>query len=247
MLVALIRLGEKEKERDPTRDGNYLRRLAELDLLFMACASLEMRDHLLKSPGKNRIAAIQEYIERLDPEEKPLINLWRSESNPDRSPTCLLGSLKVPVESQKAGAAEKKFYQLVDTAILLHRHAKGQTLAQLSVEYKLDEGVLEQGVKSTALWVLSGLAQICDSRKCYKLDFLMMRTLELIEKVTYGSGLAPLLKLEGIGKRTIQKLTESGYRQVNDLEAAKGEDLRALGLLGKQVKAILKTVRRTRR
>jgi helicase len=40
-LVALIRLSEREKERDPAKEGNYLRRLNDLDLLFITCASLD--------------------------------------------------------------------------------------------------------------------------------------------------------------------------------------------------------------
>lgn len=158
-----------------------------------------------------------------------------------------MGSLKVPMDSKKSGAAEKKFYQLMESAILLHRHSHGQPLTQLAEEYHLDEGKLEQGLKGTSLWVLSGFAQICDSRKCYKLDFLMLQALELIEKLKYGCGLGPLLKLEAIGKRTLQKLTEAGFQQIKDLETATENGLLSLGLREKQARKIMKVSRKTRR
>lgn len=246
-LVALIRLGEKEKEKDPSKDRNYLSRLTELDFLFMVCACLEMRGHLLRPPSKNRIATIQDYIEQLDPDDKPVVNLWRSESNPERSSARLLGSLKVKLDSQRPGVAEKKFYQFMDAANLLHRHSRGKTLAELADLYKVDEGKLEQGLKSTSLWLLSGLAQICDSRKCYKLDPLMLRIHELIEKVRYGSGLGSLLKLEGIGKRTIEKLLDSGFREPKDLQIVAKTDLVSIGLGQKQAEKIIKLVQKVRR
>ena len=246
-LVALIRLNEKEREQDRDKDNNYLSRLTDLDFLFMTCAGLEMCDHLLRPPSKSRIGAIQDYIEQLDPDDKPLVNLWSSESNPERGPGRLLGSLKVKIESQRKGVAEKKFYQFMDVAILLHRHSRGKALAELANLYQVDEGKLEQGLKTTALWLLSGLAQICDSRKCYKLDSLMLRILELIEKVKYGSGLGSLLKLEGIGKRTIEKLVYSGFRELKDLQAVGKTDLISLGLGQKQTEKIIKVIRKARR
>jgi helicase len=246
-LVALIRLGEKEKEKDPSKDSNYLSRLTELDFLFMVCACIEMRRHLLRPPSKNRIATIQDYIEQLDPDDKPVVNLWRSESNPDRSPGRLLGSLKVKIDSERKGVAEKKFYQFMDAATLLHRHSRGKTLAELVDLYQVDEGRLEQGLKSTSLWLLSGLAQICDSRKCYKLDSLMLRILELMEKVRYGSGLGSLLKLEGIGKKTIEKLIASGFREPKDLQATNKTELVSCGIGQKQAEKILRVAQKARR
>jgi len=246
-LVALIRLNEKEKEKDPSKDNNYLSRLTDLDFLFMTCASLEMCDHLLRPPSKSRIGTIQDYIEQLAPDDKPLVNLWRSESNPERSPARLLGSLKVKVDSQRKGIAEKKFYQFMDASILLHRHSHGKTLVELADLYEVDEGKLEQGLKTTALWLLSGLARICDSRRCYKLDSLILRILELIEQVKYGSGLGSLLKLEGIGKRTIEKLIDSGFREPKDLQTVGKTDLISLGLGQKQAEKIIKVIQKTRR
>jgi helicase len=243
LLVAFIRLGEKEKKDDPSKEGNYLRRLQDLDLLFMACSTFEVDKYLIRSPSKKSLLSIQEYIEKLDPEEKPLFNIWRSEKNQEYNPNRLLGSLKVNV----SGSAEKKFYQIMQTAILLHKHSKGVPLSSLSEEYKKEEGVLEQGLKFTTLWVLSALSQICDSRKCYKLDFLMLRTRDLIEKVTYGSGLAALLKLKGVGKRTVQKLTQAGYVQPVDLLKCDPDDLMKMGITQTQSNKILKTVQKPRR
>ncbi|MFX0198993.1 MAG: hypothetical protein ACFFCW_22960, partial [Candidatus Hodarchaeota archaeon] len=247
LLVGLLRLGEKEKDLDPSKEEGYLRRLRDLDLLFMVSAALEMRQFLLSSPGKRGVQHAQEYIERLDPEEKPVLNLWRSEVNRYRGPNRLLATLKVAIDSGRPGRAEQKFYQLMRTAILVHRHSRGVPLERLAGEYGMDEGTLEQGLKMTALWILSALAQICDSRKCYKLDFLMLRALNLIEKVKYGSGLAPLLRLEGIGKRTIQKLTKGGYTRPKDFEGSTEDGLRQHGLSHKQASKILKAIRKPRR
>lgn len=247
LLVGLIRLGERTKENDPAREANYLRRLTDLDLLFMVCCGLEVENHLLKVPGKKTIQRIQESIERLDPEEKPLFNLWRSEKDPGWNPSRLLATLKVPVDAQKAGMAEKKFYQIMQTAVLLFRHSRGVPLAKLAEDYQAEEGELEQGLKYCALWLLNALAQICDSRKCYKLDFLMLKALELIEKVQYGSGLAPLLKLEGIGRKSIEKLMSAGFLHIKGLERVSYAELTELGLSEKQSQSILRIAKKTRR
>lgn len=247
LLVGLIRLSEREKERDPGNEVNYLRRITDLDLLFMACCGIEAERHLLKPPTKKAVQSVQEFIERLDPEEKPVFNLWRSKDNPGWSPSRLLASLKVSVDPVNPGAVESKFYQIMQTAVLLYRHVRGQTLAQLAPQYHTDEGDLEQGLKYSVLWLLSAIAQICDNRKCYKLDFLTFQALELIDKVSQGSGLAPLMKLAGVGKLTIQKLSNAGYRQVKDLGGVQMDDLEGLGIPKQKVRSILKVVKKTRR
>ena len=81
-LRALIKLDEKYEERKGRRFG-YLRRLTDLDLIFICCACYESRDAWLKTPTKRIIADVQEFLETLPPEEKPIANLWCDETSLD--------------------------------------------------------------------------------------------------------------------------------------------------------------------
>lgn len=244
-LRALIRLDNKKLAEDDR--ARYLNRLTDLDLLFLATACFESRDDWLHPPSKKETVKTQEYVETLPPDEKPLVNLWRSENSSDYPTRRLLATLRVLNGDGTKRQPESIFYQMMATAILLHRHSRGETLAKLACEYKKDEGSLENNLKYTAMWMLSCLAQICDSRKCYKLDPLKLKILELLEDLRFGSNLGKLMTIEGVGRQTIEKLLSAGYEQIETLASAREADLRKLGLNNVQVTKVASFVRRRSR
>ncbi|MCP4457323.1 MAG: hypothetical protein GY816_04760, partial [Cytophagales bacterium] len=243
---ALINLGSKQEELDGN-DHNYLRRLGEIDLLFLAAASFEARGNLLKSPSKIEKEKIAQYIEQLDIEDKPLINLWRASNSKEYPTRRLLSSLRFCIDSSRDDLTEATFNKLMGTAILLHRHAKGEKIETLASEYSLYEGTLENGLKFTVLWILSCLAQICSSDKCYKLDFLAMRIYELLEDLTLGSTLGKLLTVKGIGRKSVQKLIDAGFEDIGSLTGIPDEIFLKTGLVASQAKSVKRFVSRRSR
>jgi hypothetical protein len=74
-LRALINLDQKCEKCKGRRFG-YLRRLTDIDLIFLCCDCYECRDAWLKAPSRQAVADIQEFLESLHPDEKPIVNLW---------------------------------------------------------------------------------------------------------------------------------------------------------------------------
>jgi replicative superfamily II helicase len=236
-LRALIKLDEHFEKQKGRRFG-YLKRLTDLDLLFLSCACFECRGSLLRLPAKKDIEDTQEFIEVLNPEEKPVTNLWSDEGSAEYPTRRLLTSLRMPFNASKKGDAEKVFYKLMRTAVLLHQHAKGAPLASLAERYRSSVGALENGLKYSVLWMLNCISQICNSKRCYKMDFLMMRSLKLIECVSVGSQLGELLLLKGIGRRSVEKLMRHGIESMDDLADISKARLSEYGLNQKQVDLI---------
>ncbi|MFZ1538725.1 MAG: DEAD/DEAH box helicase [Chromatiaceae bacterium] len=244
-LRALIKLGQQGTDG---QDGgpSYLRRLRELDFLFLSVASFEARHSLLRKPTKKDKIKAEEYVENLPTDEKPLINLWRSPTSADYPTRRLLSSLRFPVPTDEQ-SVEASFYRLLGTAILLHRHARGATLHVLVAEYGSHAGSLESGVKYTATWVLSCLAEICRSDRCYKLDFLAMRIYELLEDLSLGSTLGKLATIKGVGRTTVRRLMEAGYSDMNTLAKIDESAMTGLGVTPKRAASIARFLRRQAR
>ena len=240
---ALINLDQKYEERKGRRFG-YLRRLTDIDLIFICCACFECRSAWLKIPSKQSIADVQEFIESLNPDEKPIINLWQDETSKDYPTRRLLTSLKVPFDGNKKDNPEKVFYRIMRTSILLYQHARGVPLASLAVKFKMPLGELENNLKFSTLWLLSCLSQICNGKRCYKLDFLMMKALKLIECIAVGSELGLLLTINGVGKNTVYKLIENGLKTLDDLVSVSLSDLVSMGIRERQAGLILKWSKR---
>ncbi len=241
---ALINLGDKTPEDQPKK--NYLRRLTNLDLLFLSLASFEARTQLLRSSSSKARSLIDEYIEALPVEEKPLLYLWRSATSPSYPTRRLISSLGFVVDGTDK-QNEAIFYKLMATAVLLNRHAKGEELGTLSKEFGIHEGAIENGLKYTVTWVLSCLAQICSSDKCYKLDFISMRAYELLEDLSLGAPLGKLMSIKGVGRRSVMKLANNGYLNLSDISQLSEHKMQGLGLKTKQAKRIEKYLKRLRR
>jgi hypothetical protein len=78
-LRALIHMSEKSREiNEGASSVNYMRRLTDIDLLFLSVVSYEVRDNIPGRLSQNDRGRITEYIEQLPQEDKPLVNLWRS-------------------------------------------------------------------------------------------------------------------------------------------------------------------------
>lgn len=244
-LRALINLSEKQKKFGTNTD--FLRRMTPIDLFFLAVSSYEARQHWLSKSTKRQSDQDQEYLEALPVEAKPLVNLWRSEDSQEYPTHRLIATLRIPCGRSDRGKAESLFYRVMGTAILLDKHAKGQTLDDLAQEYDVYSGDLENGLKYTVSWVLSCLAEICDPEKCYKLESLALRIRELIEDLRFGANLGKLLALKGVGRGTVEKLLASGILSMDVLKTQTAEELTALGLAGPQVVAISLFVARLNR
>lgn len=236
-LRALIKLDEKHEEKKGRR-FEYLRRLTDLDLIFICCACYECRDSWLNAPSKKTVSDIQEYMESLPTDDKPIVNLWRGETSVEYPTHRLLTTFRVPFAKDKKGQAEKIFYRILNTSVLLYRHAKGMPLARLAAQFKTSMGELENNLKFTVLWVLNCLSQICNGKRCYKFDFLRMRAFKLIECIAVGSQLGELLTIAGVGRRTVEKLIENGCNQPVDIENFSISDLENMGIRPAQGKAI---------
>lgn len=249
-LRALINLSEKSKESG--QEVNYLRRLHDLDLLFLAVTSYEARNSWIPWPRATKakekaVKDVAGYLETLDPEEKPLVNLWRSEESTLYPTRRLLSSLQIHYEAESPENRELLFQQIMRTAIFLHRHSQGVQLDTLCLEYGVYTGTIESGLKYTVTWVLHCLAQICSPEKCYKLDFLAMRIHELLEDLSLGATLGKLLSIEGVGRRSVQKLIDAGYTTLETLNRRSGDDLLEVGLTMKQAAGVLRYVARMSR
>ena len=242
-LRALIKLDQKFEERKGRRFG-YLRRLTDIDLIFLCCACYECRDAWLKVPSKQNVADIQELLESLHPDEKPIVNLWRDETSSDYPTRRLLTSLRVPFKESKKGNAEKTFYRIMRTGILLYHHARGVPLASLAIKFKMSQGEIENNLLFSVLWVLSCLSQICNGNRCYKFDFLMMKALKLIQCLSIGTELGELLLIKGVGKITIQKLKDFGLNSISELSEWSLSKLLDTGIGARQAELIFQKGRR---
>jgi helicase len=251
MLRALIKLQKKQTD-DGTRSEDLIERLTALDFLFLAVGAHECRDHWLRKTDEPALLEVQNYVEALPVEEKPLFNRWRDPADPVNPTRRLLTTLRVEGNLADPEECALAFNRIMATAILLHRHAKGTSMGTLSMNYshgkrQLYEGALESGLKYTVVWALSCLSQICDPEKAYNMEHVKMRILELIEDVSIGSELGKLTAIEGVGVRSVQKLIEHGINDVEALRGVPAKDFADLGLSKTQSEAIGRWVRQRNR
>jgi superfamily II DNA/RNA helicase len=230
MIWALIRLSKRDSEQGLTR-VDYFGRLTSLDLLFLTVATFECRDRWLPPLREKDVSELQTFLESLPPEEKPLFNRWRSEDSSDYPTRRLLATLKVSYDSNVAGAASSQFARIMATAVMLHRHAKGESLHQLAIAHTrgrsiIHEGDLESGLKFSAVWVLNCLSHICDPKKCYDMERLKLRALDLMEDLSCGSELGKLRQLDGIGKRSVESLLSAGIESFDQIRTRPLKSLR---------------------
>ena len=112
----------------------------------------------------------------------------------------------------------------MQSSVLLYQHARGIHLSVLSTKFKTSSGELENNLKFNVLWKLNCLSQICNPKRCYKLDYIMMRAYKLIECLSVGSKLGELMRIEGVGRRSVEKLIENDLHAIDDLEGLSKQD-----------------------
>lgn len=249
MLRALMSLQKKATENGENAE-DLIARLTALDFLFLAISTYECRDYWLKKSDVEAMTSLEGYIERLPVDEKPLFNRWRRAEDEKYPTRRLLSTLKVEFEDNET--AVENFNRIMATAILLHRHAKGESLGSLSRSYsagkrKLHEGDLENGLKFSAIWILSCFSKICDPEKAYDMERVKFRILDLIEDVSLGSEMGKLTNKPGIGPRTVKKLIDAGITTVGCLQQETFEKLKACGLSTRQIAVIQSQKNRRRR
>jgi len=245
-LRGLIQLGQSGEREQQNR--SLLQRLSAIDFLFLAVGSFEVRDKLLRV-GRNdvRWTRVQEVLERLSPEDKPLVNLWREPESTGYPTRRLLATLRFDEAKETPREQDQVFRRLMTTAVMLFGYSRGQGLGAVQRDFGVAAGALERDLKPTVTWILNGLAQICSSKKCYKLEFLALRIFELIEDLMIGAQLGKLVSVRGFGRRSAEKLIAAGVRDLSDPRLISAEALAGLGLARKQVSVVIKTVRRGQR
>jgi helicase len=236
-LRAMIGLSVKQQEQGYTGPG-YLRRLTDFDLLFLAVASFEARDYWLPKPSHSTIEDCLGQVESLPIADKPLVNLWRNPSSSEFPTRRLLTSLQIDLDTDDSVAAAKTFYRLLRTSLMLYQHSRGKRVEELALNFDIHSGSFESGLKPTITWVLSCLAQVCDSDKAYKLDFLSLRIFDLLENLSLGATLGKLLRLDGIGRRSVEKLISSGITDLEAVSRMNQNQFEELGLTKSQASAI---------
>jgi len=244
MIRALIKL-QKNGQREAQRGEDLISRLTPLDFLFLAVSAFECRDYWLKPSDEAAFNDVESYIEGLPLDEKPLFSRWRNENDLTNPTRRLLSTLRVQSDPTQKGSASLAYSRMMATAILLHKHARGETLTSLSQRYshskrQLHEGDLESGLKFTTVWVLSCIAQICDPEKAYHMKKVQLRIFDLIEDVAIGSEIGKMTQIEGVGPISIKKIIDAGITDLKKLRGVDEGELISLGLKESQAKAVSK-------
>jgi helicase len=242
-LRAMINLSEKQRAQNASA-MSVLHRITDLDLLVLCLASFEARQMLLPIQNDQR-QDIDQYIEQLLPEDKPVLNLWRDPNSEFYPTRRLISTLRL--SNDKASGDQIIFWRLLRTGSMLLEHARGRKIADLAQTYRCRDGDIEGRLKPAVCWLLNALAQICSSDRCYKLDFLAIRAYELMQAITVGGPLGKLMYVKGIGIKTIETLSASGIQDLSELSAKPTAFLEAMGLGKSQMEALRRFLVRRRR
>jgi replicative superfamily II helicase len=243
-LRAMVTLSEKQRV-EKTSTGSILHRITDLDLLVLCLASFEAREMLLPRVKNGQRQDVDEYIEKLPPEDKPVLNLWRN-PNSELYPTRrLISTLRL--SNENASGDQVTFWRLLRTSSMLLEHARGGRIGTLVETYGCHDGDVEGRLKPAVCWLLNALAQICSSDRCYKLDFLAVRAYELMQALTVGGPLGKLMNVKGIGIKTINTLSASGIQDLSQLTGKPTAFLETMGLGKVQAEALKRFLVRHRR
>ena len=154
--------------------------------------------------------------------------------------------------------AEKMVVQMAYLTLFLYDLSQGTSSTVLKTRYRFDVEALEEGLRDTVLWLLSGFEKTLEIRNFYfhlksncEADSTQVHTVDLafkrLSRLTFG--LMPNLKyrstlgelIRGIkrtypnaksypGERTIQRLEEAGIRNMHDLVGKTQKDIMTIGV-----------------
>jgi hypothetical protein len=217
-------------------------------LLFLICASYELRDQALKLIRRKRLTErTAGYIESTPANEKPLLNRWRRPDDQVHPTRRLLATLRMPYDSEKPEEVEQIYWGLMVGAVLLHRHSIGVTAELLEEEGSVEAGDFEGSWKPTAIWLVRCLAALCDPKRAYRMRSIRLKALSLAGNLAVGCPLGALLRINGIGLQTILHLKGAGICDLQSLNCCGLEQLRNAGIGTKQAKILQRWLGRRRR
>jgi replicative superfamily II helicase len=241
-LRSLISLSEKELQREQGQQ-TYLQRLRPMDFYAICLASYEARrDVTDRKSFKPSADALNEYIERLAPEDKPLLHLWRDPASGSYPTRRLLSTLRVQAKEENSA-----YVRLMTAAAALHEFSRSRKGAEEVAEtWRLDidfEGRLSPLIE----WLLNGLTRICTSDQCYRLDFLVPVIRSAGLDLVTGGGFGALLALDGVGIRSVETIKRTGYRSLAELRTLSATDLDAINLSSRAKETIKRFLSRRSR
>lgn len=243
-LRAMINLSEKQRVEKPSAES-ILRRITDLDLLVLCLSSFETRGMLLPRLKSDQHHDLEQFIEQLPPEDKPVLNLWRDPNSVLYPTRRLISTLRL--SNDKGCADQVTFWRLLRTGSMLLGHARGRGIGDLAEGYGCREGDFEGRLKPAVCWLLNALAQICTGDRCYKLDSLAVRAYDLMQALTAGGPLGKLMNVKGIGIKTIETLSANGIQDLSDLTGKSSGFFKTLGLAKSQSEALERFLIRRRR
>lgn len=224
-LRSLITLSENESQRDQGQQ-TYLQRLRSMDLYAICLASYEARHDVIdRGNFKPSAEALSEYVERLAPEDKPLLHRWRDPSSGSYPTKRLLSTLRVQAKDESSA-----YVRLMSAAAALHEFGRSRKGAEeIAQTWRLDLD-LEGRLLPLIEWLLNGLARICTSDQCYRLDFLVPMIRSAALDLVAGGGFGALLALDGVGVRSVDAIKRAGYRSLAEMGSIRPEVLDHLPL-----------------
>ena len=239
--------------------GKHVSELTPIDYIIMLClCSNEFKP--ITRYSKKIEATILNYMEGLPAEEKSY--LYRSWIKSD--PESVWGSARVDY-SQKD--AKKQVFQRVFTAMLIYDLSKGLPSSQLKDYYKVDVEELQEKLRDSIIWLVSGVERVLNVRTFYyhlKENCMAESTdihsvemafkkgsstlFRLIGNLKFRSKLGELIR--GIkrvyphaesypGEGTIRRLEENGIHSLKDLVGKKTCDLTDMGIQKKHADLII--------
>jgi replicative superfamily II helicase len=239
-LRSMISLSEKEAVREAGR-ASYLHRLKPFDFLAICLTAYEARALFASPSYKINREHVCAYIEALDPEDKPLMYLWRDPDSAAYPTRRLASTLRL---SQQAGEI---YWKLMSMAAAMHDYSRSRhTVDEISSKWGLKVD-LEGRLIPLVSWILNALVQVSTGSKCYRLDFLVPAMRALLRDLAVGGGFGRLLEVPGVGLATVEKLKGAGYSAVDQLESVTVGRLAEVGVRHSSAVAITRLLARRAR
>ena len=240
-LRSMISLSEKEGLRE-AGESSYLRRLKPIDYLVICLAAYEARGFVTSASYKVDRNCVEAYIEGLDPDDKPLTNLWRDPDSSAYPTRRLLSTLRLAEQSNG-----DVYWKLMSMALTLHDYSTSRrSVGEICEKWGLKVD-LEGRLVPLVSWLLNAMTKVCSGAKCYKLDFMLPEMRTLLLNLSVGGGFGKLLDLPGVGLATVDKIRNSGLTEISQLANLSHEELVTIGIGRSSASAITRMMSRRSR
>ena len=114
-------------------------------------------------------------------------------------------------------------------------------------EWSVEAGDFEGSWKTMDVWLVRFLAGLCDPKRAYRMRSIRLKAFSLAGNLAVGCPLGTLLRINGIGLRTILYLKSAGVCDLHSLSCCTPEQVRNAGIGTKQAKILERWLRRRRR